>query len=139
MGNGLRFGFAQITLACALLVSCGGGGYLPGLDPDELFDWFHGSIALNTENFAIAITANQPSQETADTKAVELCGGSACSVVLRYAGKGTCAAIARAPNRKYGLGEGAAAAVAMSRAIEACQAQGGNDCAPGLAECNWDG
>jgi hypothetical protein len=136
MGNGSRLGFASISMACALLVSCGGGGYLPGLDPDELFDWFYGSIALNPESLAIAITANQPSQETADAKAVELCGGSACLVVLRYAGKGTCAAIARAPNKRYGLGEGSSGAVAMSKALEACQAQGGNDCEPGLAECN---
>jgi hypothetical protein len=128
--------FASIGIALAMLVGCGAGGSIPGLDPDEWLDWFYGSIALNQDSFAIAITANQPSQETADAKAVEACGGGSCIVVLRYSGKDTCAAIARASNKTYGLGEGSSKTHAMSKALEDCQAQGGQDCEPGLAECN---
>lgn len=138
-GKKLGVGFASIGVAFAMLVGCGGGGYIPGLDPDDLFDWFYGSIALNPDNLAIAITANQPSQETSDAKAVETCGGGACLIVLRYSGKDACAAIARATNKKYGVGEGSSKSSAMSKALDECQAQGGQDCEPGLAECNDGG
>ena len=135
MSKGLGANVASMATACALLVGCG-GGYIPGTDPDDLFDWYYGSIAVNPVNLAIAITANQPSQETADAKAIETCGGSPCIVVLRYSGKDTCAAIARASNKTYGLGEGSSKSKARSKALDDCQAQGGQDCKPGLAECN---
>jgi Domain of unknown function (DUF4189) len=136
LSKGWRATLVSMAAACALLAGCGGGS-LPGLDSDDdLFDWFHGAIAVNPDNLAIAITANQPSQDTADAQAVEACGGEPCIVVLRYSGKDSCAAIARAGNGKYGIGEGASRSNAMTKALNDCQAQGGKDCEPGLAECN---
>jgi hypothetical protein len=121
-------------LAAAVLAGC--GGYLPGLDPDELFGWHYGSIALNPETFAIAITANQPSQETSDQKAVQTCGSAACIVVLRYVGQDRCGAIARGSNRTYGVGTGSSIQDAQGQALQHCLANGGLDCQPGLADCN---
>jgi hypothetical protein len=118
-----------------MLAGCG-GGYLPGLDPDELFDWHYGSVALNPETFAIAITANQPSQETSDQKAVQTCGSAACAVVLRYSGAGSCGAIARGSNWTYGVGTGASVQDAQAQAVQQCQQKGGLDCRPGLADCH---
>ena len=122
-----------------MLDGCGGGGieaWIMPLDPDDLFDWHYGSIALNPETFAGSITANQPSQETSDAKAIEACGGGSCVIVLRYSDKGACGAIARAPNRKYGVSAGSSSEDAMAKALDQCQAQGGLSCEPGLADCN---
>jgi Domain of unknown function (DUF4189) len=135
MDRGLHARFAAVAAVFAMLAGCG-GGFIPGLDPDEMFDWYYGSIALNPDTLAIAITANQPSQETSDEEAIEACGGGRCTIVLRYSGKDTCAAIARAPNKKYGLGEGTSTKSAMKKALDDCKAQGGLECEPGLSECN---
>lgn len=125
-----------VALAAAVLAGCGGGGFLPGLDPDELWDWHYGSIALNSETFVIAITANQPSRETADEKAIQTCGSAACTVVLRYAGIGSCGAIARGSNWTYGVGTGSSIQDAQGQALQQCLAKGGLDCKQGLADCN---
>lgn len=122
------------ALAAAALAGC--GGYLPGLDPDDLFGWFYGSVALNPETFAIAITANLASQETADEKAVQTCGSTVCTVVLRYSGQGSCGAIARGSNWTYGVGTGSSIQDAQGQALQQCLAKGGLDCKPGLADCN---
>ena len=120
----------------ALTAAAGCGGSIPGLDPDELWDWYYGSIALNSQTFAGSITANQPSRETSDEKALELCGAESCMIVLRYSGKGVCGAIARAPNQKYGVGTGSSRTDATAKALDECQAQGGQSCELGLADCN---
>lgn len=134
-----RISLVALAGTVALLVGCGGGGiegWIAPFDADDLFDWHYGSIALNPETFAGSITANQPSQETSDTKAIEVCGGGACKIVLRYAGMGTCGAIARAANWKYGVSTGASREDAMAKALDACRGQGGLNCDPGLTDCN---
>lgn len=127
----------RFLLAVAALTALAGcGGSIPGLDPDDLFGWYYGSIALNPQTFAGAITANQPSRETSDEEALELCGAESCTIVLRYSGKNVCGAIARAPNSKYGVGTGSSRQDATAKALDQCQAQGGLNCEPALADCN---
>lgn len=128
--------FPLAVAALTALVGCGGS--IPGLDPDDLFnfDGYDGSIALNSQTFAVSITANYPSRQESDKKALQLCGGENCMIVLHYSGKGVCGAIARAPNQKYGVGTGSSKEDATAKALDECQAQGGKDCELGLAECN---
>lgn len=118
------------------LAGCGGGGYLPGLSPDDLFDWHYGAIAIHPTTLKGGITANMASQDTADARAVETCGGPPCTVVLRYAGAGACGALARAPAGIYGVGLGTTRASATAAAVADCLAKGGTGCNDTNADCN---
>jgi hypothetical protein len=130
-----------VATVIATLVGCGGGGiehWIAPVDPGDLLDldWYYGSIALNPDTFAGSITANQPSQDESDAKAIEVCGGGSCMIVLRYSGHRVCGASSRAPNWKYGVATGSTRDGALAKARDQCQANGGLNCEPGLAACN---
>jgi Domain of unknown function (DUF4189) len=128
---------ATFALVAAVLVGCGGttadpDKWLPDLD----LDWHFGSIALNAETRESAITANYPSQNEADAKAIQTCGGSGCTTILRFSGEGVCGALAHAPNNAFGVGTSASLDAAQMQALGQCRARGGVDCASGLSACN---
>ena len=136
---GLRLASFASAVVSSALMGCGGGDiehWVAPIDFDDLFGWYYGSIALNPETFAASITANQPGQETSDAKAIDVCGGGSCTIVLRYSGQGVCGALSWAGNREYGVGTGSSKEDAMAKALDQCQAQGGLNCEPALAACN---
>lgn len=61
------------ALAAALLAGCGGGGFLPGLDPDELFDGSFGAIARGSNGTYGVGTGS--SVQDAQLQAVQQCQG----------------------------------------------------------------
>ncbi|MBL8387740.1 MAG: DUF4189 domain-containing protein [Hydrogenophaga sp.] len=107
--------------AASTLVACGGGdGYTP-----------YGAIAWDGGRPSAAVVANYRSQDTANTAAIERCGGGGCIIIFEFSGKGTCGALAVGGglNLVTGVATGPTAAEAEAAAVSSCTAKGGGNCA----------
>jgi len=112
---------AMAVAAAAVLTACGGGG-----DPTP-----YGAIAWDASTPAAYIATNFVSQDQANAGAVERCGGGACAVVLEFAGKGSCGALAVGGGASLVIGVASAGtqADAEAAAVASCSSNGGAGCA----------
>lgn len=108
----------MVAVAAGALTACGGGS-----DPTP-----YGAVAWDGSRPSAAIRINYVTQEQANAAAVESCGGGGCAVVLEFAGKGSCGALAVGTGLVAGVGKGASQAEAEAAAVADCGAKGGGSC-----------
>jgi hypothetical protein len=119
-----------LATAIAMLSACGGdsGGYGYYAQPS------YGSIAINQNSGAAAITNNYSTPYSANYEALRRCGYS-CTTVLEY-GSFMCGALATSDNLTFGWASNAIRSIAESNALYGCISRGGYRCQVVLSSCN---
>ena len=104
-----------------------------GVDDQEATDRF-GAIAFSASTQRWHIRWNVTGQDRADSLALQYCGTSDCSVVLRF-GPGQCGTFSLGDSAALGVGLGATEEEAAKIAFDDCT-QSGQSCKIAPVRCN---